>query len=89
MTLSEEAAEALVAGYLGGRALPRSVHKAVVNAARARLIDGDVPILDSMLCRVIDRGADEYSAQNSGESPQSEGSRALWSNQQGGRNQAR
>ena len=28
-------------------------------AARARLVDGDVPVLDEMLCSVIDRGADE------------------------------
>ncbi|MDM0071826.1 hypothetical protein [Variovorax sp. J31P207] len=56
MALSTEAAEALVAGYLDGRALPAAVYKAVVRAARARLVDGDVPVLDEMLCSVIDRG---------------------------------
>jgi hypothetical protein len=58
MGLSTEAAEALVAGYLAGRTLPPAVHKAVVLAARARLIDGDVLVLDEMLCIVIDRGVD-------------------------------
>lgn len=58
MALSTEAAEALLAGYLAGRTLPPAVHKAVVLAARARLIDGDVPVLDEMLCIVIDRGVE-------------------------------
>jgi hypothetical protein len=58
MALSTQAAEALVAGYLAGHTLPAAVHRAVVLAARARLIDGDVPVLDEMLCIVIDRGAD-------------------------------
>lgn len=59
MALSKEAAEALVTGYLNGRLLPPAVHKAVVTAARARLIDGDVPVLDELLCSVIDRSAHE------------------------------
>ncbi|MDM0116445.1 hypothetical protein QTI66_30320 [Variovorax sp. J22R133] len=58
MALSTEAAEALVAGYLAGRTLPPAVHNAVVLAARARLIDGDVPVLDETLCIVIDRGVE-------------------------------
>lgn len=58
MALSLEAAEALIAGYLDGRALPPAVHKAVVLAVRARVVDGDVPVLDEMLCRVIDRGVE-------------------------------
>jgi len=60
MALSKEAAEALIAGYLDGRELPPSVHQAVISTARARLIDGDVPVLDIMLCRVIDRGAEAF-----------------------------
>jgi hypothetical protein len=54
-----EAAQALVTGYLDGRSLPPAVRKAVVEAARARLIDGDAPVLDATLRSVIDRSADE------------------------------
>ena len=58
MALSVEAAAALVARYLDGRALPPAVFEAVVLAAGTRQIDGDVPVLDEMLCCVIDRGAE-------------------------------
>jgi hypothetical protein len=52
-----EAAEALVADYLNGRTLPEAVHKAAVQAARTRLIEGKEPILDETLRSDIDREA--------------------------------
>jgi hypothetical protein len=59
LALFFEAAEALVADYLDGRTLPEAVHKAVVLAARARLLNGDVPVLDEALRNDIDREASE------------------------------
>ncbi|MGO4396128.1 hypothetical protein AB4Z46_32705 [Variovorax sp. M-6] len=57
MSLFWEAAEALVADYLNGRTLPEAVHKAAVQAARTRLLNGDVPILDEKLRSDIDSEA--------------------------------
>lgn len=57
MSLFFAAAEALIADYLNGRTLPEAVHKAVVLAARTRLINGEVPILDETLRGDIDREA--------------------------------
>lgn len=57
MALFLEAAEALVADYLNGRTLPEVEHKAAVQAARTRLIEGKMPVLDETLCSNIDREA--------------------------------
>ncbi len=57
MALFLEAAEALVADYLNGRSLPERVHKAAVQAARTRLIAGQMPILGETLCSELDREA--------------------------------
>ena len=57
MSLSRVAAEALVDDYLNGRALPLGVREAVVSAAKARLIDGKLPILDETLCGDVDHAA--------------------------------
>ncbi|MEJ8852486.1 hypothetical protein [Variovorax rhizosphaerae] len=55
MALFREAAEALVAAYLNGRDLPEKQHKAAVQEARTRLMNGKVPVLDEKLRGVIDR----------------------------------
>jgi hypothetical protein len=55
-----EAAEALVADYLNGRSLPEVVHKAAVQVARTRLMEGKDPILDESLRDQIDREAREF-----------------------------
>jgi hypothetical protein len=57
MALFLEAAEALVADYLNGRTLPEVLHKAAVQAARTRLMEGKMPVLDETLCSNIDREA--------------------------------
>ena len=59
MSLFFAAAEALIADYLNGRTLPEAVHKAVVLAARTRLLHGEEPVLDEALCSDIDREANE------------------------------
>lgn len=59
MSLFLEAAEALVADYLNGRTLPETVHKAAVQVARTRLLNGEEPILDEALRRDIDSQASE------------------------------
>ena len=57
MALFREAAEALDADYMNGRILPEVAHKAAVEAARTRLIEGKTPVLDETLCSDIDREA--------------------------------
>ena len=57
MALFREAAEALVADYMNGRTLPEVAHKAAVEAARARLMEGKMPVLDEALRSDIDSEA--------------------------------
>ena len=59
MALFLEAAEALVAAYLHGCIVPEDVHKAAVQAARTRLIDGKMPVLGETLCCDLDPEASE------------------------------
>ena len=68
MALFLEAAEALIADYLNGRTLPEVVHKAAVQAARTRLIEGKMPVLDEALCSDIDREASQPIPRFEGES---------------------
>ena len=59
MSLFLEAAEALVADYLNGRSMPEAAHKAAVQEARTRLLNGQVPILDETLSSYIDSEVNE------------------------------
>lgn len=54
IALSVIAAEAILCSYLGKRALPVPLHGAVVSKVKARLIQGEVPVLDRSLCEFIE-----------------------------------
>ncbi|MDM0072725.1 hypothetical protein [Variovorax sp. J31P207] len=49
MSLFLFAAETLVLDHLNGRVLPSALHRAVVLAAEARLMNGLMPVLDESL----------------------------------------
>jgi hypothetical protein len=55
MSLFHVAAQALVDDYLNERVVPPAIREAVVSAARTRLIEGKVPVLDESLCAELDR----------------------------------
>lgn len=55
--LSELAAESLVRAYLNGRTIPAVLRSAIVQAAEARLINGEMPVLNAAVRQDIDNQA--------------------------------
>jgi hypothetical protein len=57
IALSLIAAEAIVSTYLRGRTMSDDLLGAIVCEVRTRLIDGKVPVLDTVLCSAIEDGS--------------------------------